>query len=51
MDKHDKHNKPGKSRKGGTPAPAKPEVAAAVPVEKAKSDWPGKPGGTGKKTR
>ena len=51
MDKHDKHNKPGKSRKGGNAAPAKVEVVAAdaAPAEKGKGDWPGKP--AGKKTR
>jgi len=50
MDKHDKHNKPGKSRKPGqAAAPAKVEVAAVAPAEKAKGDCPGKP--AGKKNR
>jgi len=51
MDKHDKHNKPGKSHaKPSAAAPVKTEVAVAAPVEKGKGDWPGKTQG-GKKSR
>lgn len=50
MDKHDKHNKPGKSRKPSpAAAPVKVEEPAVAPAEKAKGDWNGKP--SGKKNR
>ena len=51
MDKHDKHNKPGKKHSKLTvAAPDKTDVPAAAVVEKGKGDWPGKPQ-NGKKTR